>query len=770
MTRGTLSITQEDQSANSLRAELQSLLGRQAAALRARYLLHGAALTLLLVGAAIALCFALDHVLRLPKAIRLLHVGLTLLVATWGAVRFLAYPLTRPLPALEIAVLLERCFPVLHQRLVSSLQLLETSGAALRGQSAAMVAALRRDTQLALANLPVNTLFDARATARYGGLAAGLVLILVTGAILHPATAIAFALRHCGFDNDYPRQTYLALELPDSSKELQRHDQAGESTLLLPLGSDLHVAVQVTGVAPANVQLVILPATDQAASEASSSTSVLMTPRQSDRFRHVFRRIAADFSFHAAGGDDARGDRLVHVRTVRPPQVATLASKVTPPAYLQQAPSEQLGGAIEGLLGSAVRVQITTTEPVSSATVHFLEGGHDLPLAPVSVQDDSGVANAYFGDFLLERSDRYEVRLLSTTGLLNPKAGNYPISALQDHAPIGHWLLPEDENLLLLPNALLVLRWQARDDFGLGKQQLRIDHAGTTQANREQLLPGKECLAHAFLPVQELLQAKGPTGNDGLAITLLLDDNKAPQANQTELPRRLVQIVDGPQLAAAISKAFRTLREDAEQALAIQLDRKDRLQELLAGVDQAQRSPLLTGVQVGQARVQSACQRLHLGLMRAFDQHLCNQLEPSPNGALALQRYCDFLRDSNRPLAHDPEYYRSLAASRRSGVLGPMETTLDPILAMVTIADELAEQHGPAAQRWLAQAEVAREGEAKGHLAQAGQEQDRIIERFQQLLLRLQEWNDFQDLIQEARALRDRQRDLQARTQEAKDK
>ena len=40
----------------------------------------------------------------------------------------------------------------------------------------------------------------------------------------------------------------------------------------------------------------------------------------------------------------------------------------------------------------------------------------------------------------------------------------------------------------------------------------------------------------------------------------------------------------------------------------------------------------------------------------------------------------------------------------------------------------------------------------------------------EQLLLRLEEWNDYQDLVQEVRALRDRQRDLQNRTEEARGK
>ncbi|MFN9947953.1 MAG: hypothetical protein ACK56S_14000 [Planctomycetota bacterium] len=40
----------------------------------------------------------------------------------------------------------------------------------------------------------------------------------------------------------------------------------------------------------------------------------------------------------------------------------------------------------------------------------------------------------------------------------------------------------------------------------------------------------------------------------------------------------------------------------------------------------------------------------------------------------------------------------------------------------------------------------------------------------QQLLLLLQDWNDYQDLVQDVRALRDRQRDVQDRTKDLRGK
>jgi hypothetical protein len=90
---------------------------------------------------------------------------------------------------------------------------------------------------------------------------------------------------------------------------------------------------------------------------------------------------------------------------------------------------------------------------------------------------------------------------------------------------------------------------------------------------------------------------------------------------------------------------------------------------------------------------------------------------------------------------------------------------------MVGLADQLASETTPELARLLAQAQVARDpADRQQTLTQATALQQHIQESLQLLLLRLEEWNDFQDLIQETRALRDRQRDVQGRTEEARSK
>jgi hypothetical protein len=764
----------------ALAESLRPLLRTQATRLRARYLWHGLALAALLPAAAILLFFALDHALRLPLPIRLLHTATTVGLLGYVVWRYVRYPLTRTFADVDTAVLLERCFPELHQRLVSAVQLRELGDDQLRNQSRAMIDRLLAETEAAARALPLARMFDHRTTLRVSAGAAVLLGLLGLGASLGPATARAFVLRHLGVAADYPRETTLVVEVPPAGPEVQRTDRDGSIELVLPAGADLHVSVLAMGVVPKDVFLDVLPLRSQSpgpdarTAEAGDQRSVTMAARPGGRFRHVFRRLTGSFEFHARGGDDDHGDRRVVVRTVHPPQVAAIRGAVTPPAYTGLGVLEQNSGAIEALVGSGVEITVTTTAPVQAAAMVFLESGKRLPLQVADAVDDGGTGTTHRGRFVVEGSDRYQIELQADSGLRNPNPGTYPIAALQDYAPVGRWLLPDDESTLLLPTGVLCVRIDVHDDFGLLAVDLGVDHAGGRSLQRSLLpagrAPTKAALVTELFEVADLLAA-AKSQHEGLSLQLLLRDNRQPEAGATELPRRIVQVVEPQQLAEAIGKMFRALREEATQALDVQTDRRNRLDELRregpgAGNDLTQ---VLTGIEVGQSRVVDSCERLHRGLMRAFDVHLWNRLEQSQHQKQVLDLYRAFSSTLQEPVALAPAFYRDLTQRRAAGTLGAMETVLDPILAMVSIADQLATVDGPRASRQLAEAQVARPGsDFAARLEQALATQDRIQQALQQLLLRLEEWNDYQDLIQEARALRDRQRDLQGRTEEAR--
>ena len=269
--------------------------------------------------------------------------------------------------------------------------------------------------------------------------------------------------------------------------------------------------------------------------------------------------------------------------------------------------------------------------------------------------------------------------------------------------------------------------------------------------------------------MKDVLPQQGTT--DGLALQLDFVDNKAPLPATTTLPRRQVQVVDQSQLSAAIARHFRALREEVDQALDLQVDRRQRLADLLASEPRpsAAVAQELTAIEVGQGRVQSSSERLVRGAMRAFDLHLWNRLEPSPAAAAVVALYRDWHQQNGEAISYQPAFYREVGAQRRDGRIGAMEQTLDPVLQMVLLADRLDVQVCPPLLRQLAEAQVARDAnDLVTRLRAAAALQEQSVVALQELRSRLDEWNDYQDLVQEARSLIEKQRDVQHRTEETR--
>jgi hypothetical protein len=159
--------------------------------------------------------------------------------------------------------------------------------------------------------------------------------------------------------------------------------------------------------------------------------------------------------------------------------------------------------------------------------------------------------------------------------------------------------------------------------------------------------------------------------------------------------------------------------------------------------------------------------RIRDDLMQAYDVHLFNGLEgaDSTQAPRVEQAYVDWHQARAEAIAFDPGFYRQLGRDQAEGRIGPMEQALDPILDMVLRTDRIVEDDGQAAMRALDEASVADTQTRLGELlAEVRIRQTRILADLELLLGQLDEWNEFQDVVQQARALRDAQRDIEYRT------
>ncbi len=745
--------------------EIEQLLAAQIQRLRRRYLVHGLAWACVLFLGFGAAYFVLDRLLHLPLAVRLLFSAAYVLVMLLLLRRRIVYPLRRPITADDMALAIERHDPGLQQELISALQLAHGDLRDSRALAAAVVARARER----IPRLPLDRLLDDRRTLRLVGGACAVALLALAGAWNHAESVRVFVQRALAFEVMYPRATMLLLELPSDGADHRVERPAPDHVVVtMAAGADLPVLVRVEGVQPREVELVV-------SGGRGIPPVVAMTSRGAERFRHVFRRVQADFTFYARGGDDPAGDATVDVHVVHPPLVRSIRAVVTPPAYTGRPPTELTGGAIEALAGSQVRVEVTPTAPAATAALVFLESGGRLELEPRITSDDAGRRELLTAEFLVTRSDRYQVELVGGSGLRNPHPGHYPIVVIPDHPPAGRLLLPLDDSLqVVLPAGRIPLRAELRDDHGLRRAELRIaagkQEPATTLPLLEQQPLTSGHVVFRLLAVDAMkLGDRAPAVGDSLTLAIELTDNREPEAQLTKLPPRTVYVVAENDLLRRLTSHFRRLRDDVESLETLQRDRAERLTDLVqdraATAEPAQLRTDLTLIEVGQGRVLDGLGRLHRELARGFDVHLLNGLEPSDAAQRALEIYAEEQARDASAEAFLPGIYRRMAQERQAGRLGRMEKVLDPLLTMLLAADGALLGPAPACVQALAGAQVAPGTPARlDALRQAQEHQRQILTVLEQLRARLDEWNEFQDVVAQARALLDKQREVQSRT------
>ena len=752
---------------------LDGLLGQQLGRIRRRFLIHGIGLVLAALGLLAIAYYLIDRTLELPQAVRIL---VSLGAATWVGIevyRRVIVPQIRPFADADVAVALERRFPELQDRLITAHEFgsRRDNPESLRDESAAMIDRVVEEAAEQIDRVPTAELLDTSRTAKVWTLTALFVVVAGTGIAADTAAAGAFGLRVLGWDTAYPRLTNLVVELPESGPDYRVElPSANRARVMLAAGADLPLLVRAEGIIPREVVLHVdggrgLP------------PQVAMTPRRDDvrRFRHVFRRIRDGMTFYASGNDDPSGDRRVEVVVVQPPRVGGIRAEVTLPAYAASEPTIIEGGAIEALAGSEVRLDVVPTARVTSATLRFLESGREVPLQGHGVTDDSGDAETFTGKFTVTEDDRYQVELVGSQGLRNPNPGVYPVAARPDLPPAGRIVHPDTGSSIdvYVPGARLPVRVTASDDYGLSSVLVHILAGRGERSLDLELMPpnfaGRNLVAMRLLTLTGNLAA---TAGESITVGVDLADRRTPTPLTTRVTDRTIYIVEPTELARRVSGHFRRIREEVESAIRSQATAASVLTDVLESATSLSENALRENVQkleVGEGQVASSAKRSLKNFMRAFDTQFCNGMDGGIDNDFLHGLYLEWFTDNPTEESHPVAFYRAVDAARIRGSLGNSEGPLGSTLLMLTIADDIANRLAPSAidhfKRVLA-ADSGTQQRVAAELAAAAEDAKSITAKLDELLSRLDRWNEFQDVLSMAQAIRNAQLDIQNRTRE----
>lgn len=416
----------------------------------------GAGWLLVVLLLAALLCFHLDRLLVLSPAARVAWLAFCGVLVVGGGAWWIGLPLLRRRTDESVAVRVERRYPDLGERLLSTVELAEETEARRAGISTSMIGALASETTRLAAPLRFESAFGLNGVALAGGLAALMTGLVLLHQMLLPDAMRAWWLRMTDPYGGVPvyRDTRVRLEPRD--------------TVLLR-GGDLAVRVATEG-RPAREALLRFRFADG----PWSTVRLTRAP-----FVHRFADLTESVSYYATASD-GQSD-VGHARVVDPPAVVDLDMRLRYPAYMAR-PDERLSGASGALrapIGTRVAVRLTTNKPLRSAQLRL--AGRSLGAWAVQGTSASG-------ELVVTKSGTYGFDLRDTEGFANPQPVAYPIQAVPDAAPEVQVVSPAGDRELV-PDGSLPLEGTARDDYGVRSVQLQ--YAGESAGARS----GSQALA-----------------------------------------------------------------------------------------------------------------------------------------------------------------------------------------------------------------------------------------------------------------------------------
>jgi hypothetical protein len=696
----------------------------------------GARLVLLSVFVLVLLYMA-DRWLVLPLAVR----GLLLFAVAVMGVREIHRRIGRPLfggaGREDTARMIESELPGLEGRLISALQLGGGPDGSMEQRLLDEASSVCHEHDLR------EVLVAGPSLTEVWRAAAAVVTLGLLVAVVQPYTDV-FAQRWTMNEIAWPRATRLELMVPDAGPA---HRLLDDGTLVVAKGGVIEAEAGLLGEDPGRVELVV--------AGLRGDRAVTMSARSTGGWVGRVAIEAGDETLFVRGGDDSGRETRLELTVIEPPRLDAPAFRLEPPAYLG-APTSTVGP--EGLAVPEGTLVTMEGEAQGSLTRGELRLAASGEIVPLEIEVD-GEVSRLSGSFTANMSDSLSIVLSGAHDLATQDPSQHALLVRPDRPPTLRVFAPARSDVKVTANAVVPFAVIAEDDHAVADVLLRPGPDGIEPPTP--LSPDLAAPSHYRL-VLDFAEREGSTA---LGYQLVAHDardlpGKGPQSALVD--GRRVDVVEESEVQRLLADrqlrlkdAFKGIRDRQQTAI-------ENVASLIADTPTADHPDLVAEV-VSQNQITTRLTREVRELCGVLDDTILNRLDPGPGAGEVLdQRLADWQATPvNKGFA--PEPWRAMASDYTAGRFGRLDL-LGRLLDMAGLALDVEQESSPEAHRLLG---IARAEPTLANLEAAQAAQVAVLGQLDKLLGRMDEWEDFQEVLLLVKTLIDDQRSARSRTQEA---
>jgi len=472
-----------------------------------------AKLTMWAAGLALWLYYT-DLLLKLPSGLRLGFLGAALLILCVVAVRSLIYPLSRTLTDEDLALLVEREYPLLNDRLISSLQMLKSQERYKDAASDEMIRAVVGESFDIAGRLQFNEAVRSRRLL-YMVMGSLVAMTLLFGHAWFARDNMSFWVKRAfGGGPDWPTLTTLEV-LILGKDQLSQYQSSEELSVNFTYDPEERIdELNVTGVYQvaynSDLRFIAIPSKKKPDRAEIIISSYKQDP-DTGRFVQIGKEISrpmvrvtqpgpaegdeetAYFSYnktriigileviHVKAGDATEGPFVL--RVIPAPHIESIEIDYTFPEYLSIEPRSTQEMPIDAVAGTRIEFKFRTSKPL------LLEGPEASQLLvdqvvgtslPFAIDTDLAAGeNCYRARIpaLQIGMARYRLKLVDRMGIENSDRIGDLMQVREDAAPTVRILFSGDplvsnQLVYITRDAELPLEIELLDDYGIGSTRM----------------------------------------------------------------------------------------------------------------------------------------------------------------------------------------------------------------------------------------------------------------------------------------------------------
>ncbi|MET0263228.1 MAG: hypothetical protein ABW223_10050 [Rariglobus sp.] len=498
----------------------------------------------------------LDRLMDFPRSVRIGFLVIDAGVLGTVIWRKLIRPWRLRWHASEAAFAIQRQWPTLGSRVISAVQLSQSTQDGRGSGSPLLVQALVNEISAQVPTLPLGKVVPGKPAARRVLIAISLAGIFGALAWWQWPLASVLLRRAALADIPLPTNTIVIAETKD---------------LRSAAGTNVTLAALAQGVLPPQGRL-------ELALAGGERRTILVRPDAENPARFVFaiENVRQSFNYRFYLGD-GRGPSF-SVTALPAPLLESAEFIQEFPAYTGRPPLRQPAGALTFFPGAKVRVVAQANQPVGMAELRF--AGDNAPSA-ISLTVDKDVSRVARGEFTVPAAglSSLSIPLVSTDGIAAMDTTAYPVRLETDRVPTVRILEPTTSGDTIVPTARLAVKARVRDDFALDRVELVTEVSGGAQSRRPLAVGPDGTVTHEFVPVSET-----PPLVEGTQLTWWIeatDNNTATGPGVGTSDRRQLTVVSFAQKQQEMLKRLEETSRRMEDVARRQGEVRDNLGEAL---------------------------------------------------------------------------------------------------------------------------------------------------------------------------------------------